>query len=107
APVRRPQAPEELAQLATVLRESGAPALTVKVVLVPVAILDLRRLRAGRRRDVLDVVAAAGHEAAHALRPQRRDDAGRAAAPVVPAEHGAPNVEGSHHLDQVSPLGAP
>src|SRR5262245_22715559 len=82
-PVRRPQPPDELAELAPVLVEPGAAALGAEIVLIPEAVLLLRHVRRDRAGNVLDVVAIAGDEGAHALRPQCRDDAGGAATPVV------------------------
>src|SRR6185503_13642799 len=80
APARRPEAPEQPAELVAILLEPGTPALAVEVVLVPEPVLALRRLRLSSARYVLDVVAAARYEAERALRPQRRHDARRAAA---------------------------
>src|SRR6516165_6346973 len=71
-PVWRPQPPDQPAELAPVGGKAGAPALGVEIVLVPEAMLLLGRCRHAGARDVLDVVAVAGNEAAHALRPQRR-----------------------------------
>jgi hypothetical protein len=45
-------------------------------------------LRFGRAGDVLNIVAVDRNKAAHALWPQRRDDAGGAAGPVIAGEHG-------------------
>src|SRR5436305_1716001 len=79
-PVRRPQVPDQPAEFAPVRIETGPPTLALKIILVPEAALLLRRNRHARLRDVFHVVAVAGDEAAHALGPERGDDAGGAAA---------------------------
>ena len=85
-PRRRPQAPSSSPEVAAVGGEAVAAARGVEIILVPEPMLGFRRLRRRGAGDVLDRVAAAEHQAAHALRPQRGDDAGRAAAPVVARE---------------------
>ena len=82
-------------------RQPGAAALGVEIVLIPVAMLLLGRRRLRRARDVVHVVAAAGDEPAHAFRPQRRDDAGGAPAPVIAAQDRIGDTERIHHLLQV------
>src|SRR6185437_9061355 len=82
-------------------RKAGAAALEVEIVLVPLAQLLLGRRRLSRVRNVLDVVAIAGDERAHARGPQRRDDAGGASAPVVADDHRLADVERIHQLPQV------
>src|SRR5262249_31005285 len=89
------------ADLAPVGRKPGAPALEVKVVLIPVAQFLLGRRRCAGARNVLDVVAVAGDERAHAIRPERRDDARGAAAPVVSDQHGLADIERIHQLPQI------
>ena len=100
-PMRRPQAPQQPAEIPPVGGEPGAAALEVEVVLVPLPQLLLgRRGRAGVG-NVLDVVAVAGDEGAHALRPQRRDDAGGASAPVVSDQHRLADPQRIHQLPEV------
>jgi len=100
-PVRRPHAPEQLAQLIAIFLDAGAAALAVHVVLVPPEKLAIRRLRLRRRGDVLDGVAAAQHHADDALGPKRRDDAARTPAPIEAAEQRAFDGERVHQVDQV------
>src|SRR2546427_6358739 len=100
-PIRRPQAPQQSTKLAAIGMQSRAAPLGVKVVLIPKPVLLLRRRRFSRPGNVLDVVAVAGDQAEHALRPQRGNDARGAAAPVVAREHGAPDCERVDELLEV------
>ena len=100
-PMRGPQAPQQAADLAPVCRQAGAAALQMEVVLIPLAQLLLRCRRHGRIGNVLDVVAVAGDERAHALGPQRGGDARGAPAPVVADQHRLADVERIHQLPQV------
>ncbi len=100
-PGGRPQVPDQAAQLEAVRRQAGATAFGVEVVLVPEAVL-LRGWRGlGRGGDVLDVVTVDGDQPFDALRPERGDDAGGAAAPVVAGEGGRWDVQGIHEVQQV------
>ena len=100
-PRRRPQLPEQPADGAPVLLEARATALGIEVPLVPVSILLRHRRRSIRIRDVLDVVGADRDEAAAALGPERRDDAGGPPAPVVPDEDRAVEVQGVHEREKI------
>lgn len=102
-PDRRPHAPQQLAQRAPVLRQAGAAALGVEVILVPVPRLVFRRDGLPRRRDVLDLVAVDRDQARAALGPQRRGHAGRGSAPVVSREHRARDGQ---RIEQVPHVGA-
>ena len=100
-------------------RAAGPTVLAVEVVLV-------RRVCASRPPgaggpavvgDVLDVVAAAGHQAPHPLRPEGGDDAGGPHRPVVAGEHGLVDrpgrpggrarspVQGRRRPDRIAALG--
>ena len=92
-PVRRPQSPQQLAELAAIGRQPGTAALGVEIVLIPKPVLQLRRHRLGRSGNILNVVAVGRHQAAHLVRPQRGDDAGGAPAPIVAGQHGARHAE--------------
>src|SRR5262249_9116661 len=85
-PVRRPQPPDELAELTPVRLEAGAAAFGVEIILIPEAMLLIRRVRSHGAGDVRDVVTVAAPQRAHALGPQRRGDAGGTPAPVVANE---------------------
>ena len=100
-PRRRPQLPEQPADGAPVLLEARATALGIEVPLVPVSILLRHRRRSIGIRDVLDVVGADRDEAAAALGPERRDDAGGPPAPVVPDEDRAVEVQGVHEREKI------
>src|SRR5439155_17552530 len=65
-PMRRPQSPQEPAELAPVCSETGASALRVKVVLIPEPMLLFRRCGKNGSRDIVDIVAALRDEAAYA-----------------------------------------
>src|SRR3984957_20773352 len=99
--MRRPDVPDIAAQRAAVLLQPGAAAFAMEIILIPEAMLLRRRHRLHRRRDILDVVAIAADETAHALRPQRGDHTGRAAAPVVTGEHGALDFQRVHYFAQI------
>src|SRR4029079_4091231 len=58
APIRRPELPQQLAELMAIEFETCAPAFTMEVVLIPVAKLALRRCGPARPRNVLDVVTS-------------------------------------------------
>src|ERR1043166_3243512 len=81
APRGRPEPPQQLAEIVAVLRETGAAALVVEVVLVPEGDLALGGLRLPGARAVLDVLAVAGDADSRALGPQRGHHARGAAAP--------------------------
>jgi hypothetical protein len=100
-PGRRPQLPQQLREALAVLREPGAAALAVKVVLVPEAVFVGRRVRLHRLGDVLDVVAVERHQPRAAFGPQRRHHAGGAAAPVVAGQHRAFDLQRIEQREQV------
>src|SRR5260370_14704044 len=81
-PAGRPQFPEQFAKFAAVFAKPVSSALGMEIILIPepqfLRWLS-RHLRAG---DVLDVVSGATDEPEHPFRPQRRNDAPHAAAPV-------------------------
>ena len=79
----------------------SAAALGVEIILVPEPVLRRRIERFHGGGDILQVIAVAGNKAAHALRPQRGNDAGSAAAPIVAGKHGALDSERSHQLPQI------
>src|SRR5216683_605094 len=101
APFRRPQLPQQPADVAPVLGKAGVAALGVEIVLVPQAMLLLGRCRLARGRDVLDVVTRAAHQATHPFGPQGRCDTGGAAAPVVAGQGRSIDAERIHELQQV------
>src|SRR5258708_2373247 len=63
--------------------------------------LLLRRRRHHRSGNVVDVVAALRDKAAHALGPQRRQDAGGAPAPVVTDMRSALDLKRVHELEEI------
>jgi hypothetical protein len=63
--------------------------------LVPEPVLAIRWGRLARSGDVLDIVAADRDQRSDALRPQRGDDAGGAAAPIIAGECRALDTKGS------------
>ena len=86
---------------AAILGEPGSATLGVEVVLVPEAVLLLGVRWTLGRGDVLNVVAAGGDQAAHPRWPQRRDDAGGPAAPVVADEVALGQAERIHEVEQI------
>ena len=73
----------------------------MEIILVPHPVLAIRRCRLDRARDVLDVVAAGSDEAAHPLRPQRRDDASASPAPVEADEQRGRQPQRIHEVEEV------
>ena len=81
-PLRRGELPDELGEVAPVLVVAGPAALGGEVVLIPPWELGLRRQRQLAGGLAADQIAAHRDERLAALRPERRDDVGRARAPV-------------------------
>jgi hypothetical protein len=73
----------------------------VEIILIPERgfLFGARRLQ--RSGDVLDVVRVGRYEREGAAGPERRDDAGRSPAPVVPAEYGSFDSKRVHQREQV------
>ncbi len=73
----------------------------MEIVLVPER--GFFRWRRGSRRagDILDVVGISRYQRDRAIRPQGRNHAGRATAPIVAAQHRALDVERVQERDQV------
>src|SRR6516225_210267 len=99
--MRRPQAPKQLAQFAPGGLDSSASALHLEIPLVPEPVLLRRCGGLSGAGNVLNVVSVDGYETAHALWPQRRDDARGAPAPVVAGEHGAIDGKCIHQFVQI------
>jgi len=85
----------------TILFEASPPTLAMKIVLVPKLMLDRGRLRLHGTGDELDVVAATGYQAADAFGPQRSDDAGGTASPVVACQRGSADLESIHQRQKI------
>src|SRR5215813_11964861 len=98
--MRRPQSPKQAAQFAPVGLESSTAALHLEIPLVPEALLR-RYARLSGAGNILNIVGVDGDEAAHALWPQRRHDAGAAAAPVVAGKRGAIDGKCIHQFAQI------
>src|SRR5258708_26458877 len=100
-PAGRPQFPEQLAKFAAVFAKPVSSALGMEIILIPepqfLRWLS-RYLRAG---DVLDVVSGATAEPEHPFRPQRRNDARRAAAPVESGEYRALDFQRIEQFEKV------
>ena len=92
-PGRRPEPPQEPGDPAPVLRQADPAPLAVEIVLAPERRLLGRRRRVHRAGDVLDRVGIARDQRHGPLRPQRRNDAGRPAAPAVAGEDRALDAE--------------
>jgi hypothetical protein len=84
------------------LRQALASALQLKQVLIPEHLLQRGFEGVSKPRDVDDVVAGVRDEVGHALRPERRGDAGGKAAPIVTGQNGALNAESVEEIDQVA-----
>ncbi len=100
-PGRRPLAPQQARDAATIFGESAATAFAVKVILIPERCLFGWRRRFHRMGDILDVVRIAGHEGDDPPRPKRCDNAGRASAPVVAAEDRLLDLKRVHERQKV------
>ena len=100
-PLRRPHAPQEARDLLPVLRQAAPPPLAVEVVLIPERRLLGRARRLHCLRNALDVVRIAGDERDDPHRQKSGDDASSSPAPVIPAEHGALDLERVHEVEKV------
>lgn len=90
------------ADIIAILRQRLHPAGHVKEILIPVArfILCPRRFHGGG--DILDVVALpATGQTRHFFGPERRNDTGRAPAPVIPAKDRAGDIQRLHQVFQI------
>ena len=103
--VGAPERPEQAGDVGAVGGEAVNAALGVEVPLVPLAQLALGAGRGVGLRDVLHVVAAAGHQAGDAFGPKGSDDAAGPAAPVVARQGGALDAQGVEHVTQVGAEG--
>jgi hypothetical protein len=73
----------------------------LEIILIPEPQLLRRIRRLLRAGDVLDIVAGATDESAHAFRPQGRNDTGRAPAPIKTREDRALNFERVEQFEKV------
>ena len=100
-PLRRSLLPDEFVEIAAVFLLAEAPAFRDKVVPVPKIGLAFRRRRHLVRLRVADEVAAHGNHSLATLRPQRRNDVGRARTPVESADDWLFDLERIHQRDDV------
>src|SRR5262249_54465522 len=73
----------------------------VNGIMIPVSKLLLGIGRLSRAGDVLNLVAAAGHERAYALGPERRDDARGTASPVEARMYRLLHIQRVEELQQI------
>src|SRR5262249_46471023 len=99
--MRRPQPPQQPAELAPVFPEPRAPALGVKVVLIPESILLLRRCGNDRSMNIMEVVAALRNKAPPARRKERCEDTTGAPAPIVADMRRSFDLERVHEREKI------
>src|SRR5262249_28119401 len=85
-PVGRSELPNQLRKLAPVFFVTGTAALSGKIELVPPLQLGLRRQRYLAGFLAANEIAAYGDHGPAALRPERREDIGRAPSPIEASE---------------------
>jgi hypothetical protein len=82
--------------------KAGAAALGVEVILVPQPVFPCRRGRHHRSGNVLNGVTVGRNQASYALRPQRRNNAGRPPAPVETNQCRTRQFERIHEFKQIA-----
>ena len=87
-PSRRPQPPQKLAKLATILSKTCPSSLRVKIVLIPETVFGFRGLRVDRFWNVLNVVTSPRYECSYTLRPKGSQDTCGSSSPVVSGKNG-------------------
>ena len=100
-PVRRPLRPQYFGDFAPVGGEPRPAAFELEIILVPQRHLAVGALRRHGFGDVLDQIGIDADKPDASLRPQRRTDTGRAAAPVIAGEHRPLDAERIHQRHHV------
>src|SRR3954454_1185336 len=100
-PGRRPQFPQQAAEVGSLFGKAPAAALGLEIMLVPEAALLLGIGRFSCLREVLNLIAGACHEPRNALRPKRRDDAGCPRAPIETRQDSLPDFERIEQFEEV------
>ncbi len=100
-PFRRSDLPDELRKVAPVFVVADPAAFGGEVILVPPLQLSLWRQRHLAGLLAADQIPAHRDETLAAFRPQRRDDVGRARAPIKTAEDRPANFECIHQSDDI------
>src|SRR5258708_838845 len=101
-PVWRSELPNELRKVVPVLLVAGPAAFRGKIILVPPFELSLWRQRHLAGFLAADQITAHGDQGLAALRPERRDDVGRARSPIATGDGRLPDLSGIHHGDDIA-----
>src|SRR5580698_6043946 len=80
-PTGRPEFPEQPAKRLAIFDERGTASFAMEVVLIPQAMLIVRRVRFECARKIMDVIAPARDQSRCTLRPKSRNDARATSAP--------------------------
>ena len=95
-PLRRGDPPDKVCEVSPVFFIAGPTALRGEIVLVPPLELRFRRQRHSVCRETADQIAADRDKGFATLRPERRDDAGRARAPVIAGDDRMADLQRIH-----------
>src|SRR5438132_8623114 len=100
-PFGRSELPDQLRKVVPVFLVSGPAAFRGKVILVPPLEFSLRWQRYLAGLLAADQIPAHGDEGLAAFRPERRDDVGRARAPIKTGEDRLIDLERMHQSDDI------
>src|SRR5438270_10829519 len=100
-PVWRSDLPNELGKVVPVFLVAGPAAFRGKIILVPPFELSLWRQRHLAGLLAADQITAHGDDRLAAFRPERRDDVGRARAPIKTGEDRLLDLESIHQRDDI------